>query len=108
MKKGDMVDSILAMEAERKKAAELKLQQEEAAALKRNELRSMNMEQLKKSLLSKGRDATGKKEDMVEALFEASVQEDAAVARKAKLRSLGMDDLKKLCMRRRLRGDGKR
>jgi len=107
-KKGDLVDALLALEAQRKKAASLKARQEEEAALKRNELRSMNMEALKKTLASKGLEATGKKEDMVEALFEASVQEDALAARKTKLRSLNMDDLKRLCLRRRLGQDGKR
>jgi len=107
-KNGDMVDALLAMEASRKKSADLKARQVEEAARKRAELRSMNMEQLKKFLQSKGMEAVGKKEDMVEALFGAGVQEDAMLARKTKLRSLSMDDLKKLCQRRRLTQEGKR
>jgi len=107
-KKGDMVDALLAMEASRKKSADLKARQVEEAARKREELRSMNMEQLKKFLQSKGMEAAGKKEDVVEALFGVGVQEDAMSARKTKLRSLSMDDLKKLCLRRRLTQEGKR
>merc|ERR1719162_1204820 len=107
-KKGDMVDALLAMEASRKKSADLKARQVEEAARKRAELRSMNMEQLKKFLRSKGMEAVGKKEDMVEALFGVGVQEDAMSARKTRLCSLSMDDLKKLCLRRRLTQEGKR
>jgi len=93
-KGGDMVDALLANEANRKKEKEQKKQEEDAAASKRKELRAMPMDELKKLLTSKGQEATGKKEELVEALFAISVQEDAVAARRAKLKTLGLDELK--------------
>merc|ERR1719478_1867205 len=82
-KQGDMVEALLASEAQRKKEKELRDQQEDALEKKRKELKALSIEDLKKRLAKKKIEANGKKEDMVEALFLAVVQEDAANARKA-------------------------
>jgi len=101
-KKTDMVDALLEQEANRKREAELKKQQEQAEASKRKELKALSVDELKKTLTKKGRDATGKKEDMVEALYQITLQEEAAAAHKAKFRALSLDDLKKLVTSRGL------
>jgi len=94
--KGDVVAMLIATEALRKKEKEQKRQQEEEDAEKRKELKSKSVDELKKLLSCKGLDATGKKDDMVEALFQAGVQEAALAARKASLKSMPIEDLKKL------------
>merc|ERR1719155_149019 len=76
-KQGDMVEALLASEAQRKKEKELRDQQEENLNKKRKELKSLSIEDLKKRLAKKKLEANGKKEDMVEALFIAMVQEDS-------------------------------
>jgi hypothetical protein len=95
-KKVDMVDALLEEEAQRKRDLELKRQQEEAAAAKLKDLKAMSVEDLKKALTKKGADAIGKKDDMVEALYQLNEREEAASARKKKLSALPLDDLKKL------------
>merc|ERR1712072_1148851 len=100
--RGDMVEALLANEAQRKKERELRSQQEDALAQKRKELKSMSIEDLKKRLAKKKLEASGKKEDMVEALFIASVQEDAANARQAELKSKSQQELKELLSRQGL------
>merc|ERR1711998_246355 len=75
---------------------ELRQQEEEVAENKKRELRAMTMADLKKQLAKQKLDTTGKKEELVEALFLVKAQEDAAVARKAELKSLGADKLKAL------------
>jgi len=95
-KTGDMVATLIASEAQRKKEKEQKRQQEDVDAEKRKELKSKSADELKKLLSSKGLDATGKKEDMIEALFQAGVQESAVAARKGSLKSMPIEDLKKL------------
>jgi len=101
-KKVDMVDALLENDALRKKEAEQKVRQEEAVAKKRKELAAMPLEELKKLLVQKGHAATGKKDDVVEALFRIALQEDAVAARKAKLRALPTDELKALVVGRGL------
>lgn len=91
----DMVETLLAKEANRKKEKEVKLREEDAAAHKRKELRSMSVEELKKQLTDKGNDAIGKKEDLVEALFAVGQQE-------SKLTSLSLDELKQRVLSRGL------
>merc|ERR1719456_328745 len=59
---GDMVEALLASEAQRKKERELQSQQEEKAAQKRKEIKAMSVDDLKKRLAKKGLDASGKKE----------------------------------------------
>jgi hypothetical protein len=97
--KVDMVEALLANEAQRKKEKELRSQQEDALAQKRKELKSLSIEDLKKRLAKKKLEASGKKEDMIEALFLAMVQEDAANARKADLKSKSQQELKELLSR---------
>merc|ERR1719401_2217192 len=63
-KAGDMVDAFLQSEANRKREREVKKQQEDAAAAKRKEFKSMSLEELRKLLAHKGREVTGKKDDI--------------------------------------------
>jgi len=107
-KAGDMVDALLANEAQRKREQELKKQQEDAAAQKRKELKCMSLDDLKKRLAKKGMQADGnKKEDMVEALFISVIQEDAANARKSELQSKSLQELKELLLRNGLESGSK-
>jgi len=103
----DMVDALLANEAQRKKETDARAQQEEALLRKRKEIKALSVEDLKKKLVKKGLEATGKREDMVEALFIAGVQEDAAAARKAELQSKPTQDLKDLLARNGLEAGSK-
>merc|ERR1712061_108739 len=80
-KKGDMVEIILAYEAQRKKDQEMKMQQKEALCQKLNELRAMTNEELKQALTKQGREPAGKKDDMVGVLCEIFTQEEAAAAK---------------------------
>jgi len=95
----DMVDALLANQAQRQKELESKQQQEEAAAQKMKELKSMSIDDLKKRLTKKGLEANGKKEDMLRALFLASAQEDALAKRKSELSSKSLQELKDLLSR---------
>merc|ERR1711959_629386 len=97
--KGDMVEALLANEAQRKRERELKDQQEEALAQRRKELKSLSIDDLKKRLAKKKMEASGEKEDMIEVLFIAMVQEDAANARKADLKSKSQQELKEILSR---------
>jgi hypothetical protein len=97
--KGDMIEALLANEAQRKKEMELKNQQEEAFAKKRKEIKALSIEDLKKRLAKKKLEAGNKKEDMVEALFIAVVQEEAAGARKEELKSKSLPELKEVVSR---------
>lgn len=96
---GDMVEALLANEAQRKKEQESRSQQEEKLMQKRKELKSQSIEDLKKRLTKKGLDANGKKEDLVEALFLLAVQEDATTMRQSDLKSKSLQDLKELLAR---------
>jgi len=96
---GDMVEALLAQEANRKKERELKSQQEDQAAQKRKEFKALSIEDLKKRLSKKGLEATGKKDDMVEALFIAAMQEEAAGARQSALKAKSLPELKELLSR---------
>merc|ERR1712193_299227 len=98
-KKGDMVDALLANEAQRKKDLELKNQREEIANNKRRELKSLSIDDLKKRLAKKGLEASGKKDDMVEALFVVAMQEDAVNARKEELKAKSQQELKEVASR---------
>merc|ERR1719271_532467 len=92
--KVDMVDALLANQAQRQKEIEEKQQQEEAATQKMKEFKSMSVDELKKRLTKKGLDATGNKENMLRAFFLASMQEDALTKRKAQLCSKSLQELK--------------
>jgi len=95
----DMVDSLLANEAQRKKEQDKRNQQEEALAKRRKELKAMSLDDLKKRLTKKGLEASGKKDDMVEALFLAVVQDDKAAARQTELKSKSQQELKEILSR---------
>jgi len=95
-KKTDIVDALLANEENRKKEKELRRQEEELAESKKRELRALTMDELKKQLTKHKLDATGKKEELVEAVYLVGCQEDGVVARKAELKALGNDKLKSL------------
>merc|ERR1712072_7451 len=97
--RGDMVEALLANEAQRKKEKELRSKQEDVLAQKRKELKSLSVDDLKKRLAKKKLEASGKREDMIEALFVAVVQEDAANERKAELKSKSQQELKELLSR---------
>jgi len=101
-KTGDMVDALLANEAQRKRERELKNLQKEAAAKKRKDLKSMSIEDLKKRLAKKGLEASGKKEEMVDSLFAIALQEEAKTARQAELKSKSQQELKELLARQGL------
>jgi len=96
-KKLDMVEALLANEGTRKKEKEVKSKQEEEVAKKKKELRAMSVEDLKKAVEKKGLEAS-KKEDMIEALFEASVEEEKVLARKSELKKMGVPALKELIL----------
>merc|ERR1711937_632021 len=81
------------------KERELKSQQEDQAAQKRKELKALSIEDLKKRLSKKGLEATGKRDDMVEALFIAAMQEEAAGARQSALKAKSLPELKELLSR---------
>merc|ERR550532_2099241 len=85
---GDMVELLLAQEANRKRELELKKQAEEAAAAKIAALTSASVDELKKQLVSKGREPSGKKEDLVVALIRAGEEEEAAAKRKAEVKAM--------------------
>jgi len=95
-KKADMIDALLANEALRKKERIVKEKQEADLLKKRKELKSMSVDELKKRCAKKHLETSGKREDMIEALFIAVVQEDAAVARKSELQSKSTEELKAL------------
>lgn len=92
----DMVSALLESEANRKKEAELKKQQEAAIASKTKELMSMSVNDLKKELTKKGLDATGKKEELIEALSAVREQAEKIAVRKSELTAMEKDELKKL------------
>merc|ERR1719330_1551742 len=93
---GDMVELLLAQEAKRKRELELQKQAEEAAALKIEKLKNSSVEELRKLLASKGRDTSGKKDDLVAALIRASEEDEAAAKRKGELKAMEVNELKKL------------
>lgn len=96
---GDMVEALLANEAQRKKEQESRSQQEDKLLQKRKELKSLSIEDLKKRLTKKGLESNGKKDDLVEALFLVAVQEAAETARQTELKSKSLQDLKELMLR---------
>merc|ERR1712060_709984 len=76
------------------KEKEAKSLQDEEVAKKRKEMKSWAIEDLKKALAKKGLEVPPKKEEMVEALFKATVDEEALTARKAELKRMGAGALK--------------
>merc|ERR1712129_273757 len=74
-------------------------QQEDKLLQKRKELKSISIEDLKKRLTKKGLESSGKKEDLVEALFLVAVREDAAAVRQSELKCKSLQELKELLSR---------
>merc|ERR1719436_608658 len=105
-KKADLVEALLASEASRKKELELKKQQEEAEAAKRKDLKAMTNDELKKALSKNGVEPMGKKDDMVEALFQIAAQKEKLDARKAHVKAMGQQDLKKLLSSKGIESSG--
>jgi len=103
----DMVDALLANESQRKKEKEQRDQQEEGANQKRKEIKSLSVEELKKRLAKKGLEASGKKDEMVDALFLSAMQEDKLNVRASELKSKSLQELKELVLRQGLESSGK-
>jgi len=93
-KKTDMVDALLANEVQRKKEKEIKKQEEELAENRRKELRAMSVDELKKQLTTKGLDAAGKKDELIEAVFNLRSREEAVLAKKADMKAYGLEKLR--------------
>jgi len=70
-------------------------------------LSKMAIDELKKALTAKGLEASGKKDEMVELLFAASLREEAKAARKSELKKLAPNDLKALLTSYGLEAAGK-
>jgi hypothetical protein len=93
----DVVDALLVSEGARKREKELKNKLEEEVARKKKELRAMSVEDLKKAVEKKGLEA-GKKEEMIEALYQVNLEEEKVAARKSELKKMGAKTLKDLLM----------
>jgi len=93
----DIVEALLASEASRAKQLEYQKQQEEQAAEKLKELRTNSKEDLEKIAKKKGLQVTGKKEELIAALFGAFDADRKLEARKTELQALGKNGLKDLC-----------
>merc|ERR1719359_657048 len=78
----DMVTALLHSEKTRKKEKELKSRREEETSNKIKELQAMNVTDLKSELTKKGVEPTGKKDEMVKALWDIRVQEEKVNAKK--------------------------
>jgi len=68
----------------------------------------MSVEELKKTLSSKGREPEGKKEDMVEALYQITKEEEAVAHRKKELMQLPLAELKSLLSSKKLETGSKK
>merc|ERR1719247_111942 len=99
----DMVTALLHSEKTRKKEKELKSRREEETANKIKELQAMNVQDLKSELSKKGAEPTGKKDEMVKALFDIRIQEEKVNARKAEFKSMGAQAVKELCANKGLK-----
>jgi len=102
-----LVEALLASEANRKEELERQKAKEAADMTKVRELNKMSLEALKKSLVSKGHDGEGKKEDLVKAAFHLALEEEEIEARKNQLKALGVKDLKQLLTENGLQASGK-
>lgn len=104
-----MVEALLASEARRRQEKELRRQQEDVAAKKRAVLGALTLNVLTARITARGREAVGKKEDLVEILVDIAAQDEAAEVRKAKVKAMPVEDLKKLLLSKGLDlGAGKR
>jgi len=105
---GDMVEALMANEANRKRERELKKQEEEAVAKKRADMKTKSVDELKKLLAGKGRDTSGKKDDLVELLIQVGVEDEAAAKRKIELKAMEPGEIKKMLQRKALDANGKK
>merc|ERR1711972_76548 len=105
-KKLDVVEALLASEAQRKKDHDLRTKREEAIETKRKTYKAMSLDELKKLVAKKKLSAGEKKDDMITALMLASIQEDLAAARKVDLQSKPTQDLVDLLVLNGLDGTG--
>merc|ERR1719502_1959731 len=103
----DMIDALLANEAQRKKERLEREQKEEAALQKRKEFKSLSIDELKKRLAKRKIEVSGKKDEMVDALFFAAMQDEVINARRTELKSKSQQDLKDLMGRYGLEAGGK-
>lgn len=102
----DMIDALLASEAQRKKEQEIRAKREEAVQSKSKTYKAMSLDELKK-LIAKKKLASGeKKDEMITALMLASIQEDAAAARKGDLQAKSSQELSDLLSLNGLDGSG--
>merc|ERR1712039_493895 len=74
----DMVEALLAQKRQDDEAAERRAKEEAAVTSKIKELKSKSIDELKKLLKKNNLEVSGKKEEMVEALFSVMAEEDAA------------------------------
>merc|ERR1712118_24414 len=105
-KKGNLVDAVLANEAQRAKEKEVQAKKEQVALSKLKDLKNLSIDDLKKKLAKKGLEATGKKEEMIKALFTALIEEDALAERKSALKEKSQPELKTILARNKLEATG--
>merc|ERR1712194_776325 len=105
--KCDLVEALLSSEAGRKREMELQRTKDAADMAKVKELNALSLDGLKKLLLSKGRDAEGKKDELVKAAFKLVQEEEAIEARRHQLKAMGIKDLKQLLATNGLESNGK-
>jgi len=106
-KGGDLVEALLASEANRKREMELQKAKEAADVAKVKELNAMSLEALKKLLTTKKVEADGKKDDLVKAAFKIAKEEQAIDERKTELKAMGVKELKQLLATHGLEATGK-
>merc|ERR1712217_115810 len=86
--KTDMVEALLAEKRAAEEAEEKKTKEAAAVAAKIKELKSKSIDDLKKLLKKRDLEATGKKEEMIEALCASIAEEEAVVGRKNELKGM--------------------
>jgi len=92
----DMIEALLASEAQRKKEQDVRAKREEEMQSKSKSYRAMSLDELKKLVAKKKLVSGEKKDEMVTALMLGSIQEDAAAARKADLQAKSTQTLSDL------------
>merc|ERR1712224_496409 len=92
----DMIEALLASEAQRKKEQDVRAKREEEMQSKSKSYRAMSLDELKKLVAKKKLVSGEKKDEMVTALMLGSIQEDAAAARKADLQAKSAQTLSDL------------
>jgi len=98
-----LVESLIAKQKESAEAAKKQQEMADKAAKKIKELKSLSIKDLEKQVKKKGLDVSGKKEDLVAALYEQSALEDAVEARKTELKQMDVQELGKLLLTKGLK-----